>query len=192
MVYVYFPTSYERKVNMWLNEEFVDYYFEGGNKVIQTLGRFAPGEQFSLITTITEEKNEVLFADEYFYYLDEEAFRATIDELKQNPLVVEEFREDHIKGTVTADEDGILFTSIAWEPGWTIKVDGEKIEAVQLAEALVGIPVTAGTHTIEMSFFPKGMAVGIMMSIAGVIIVVMIGILEKRKQPVLLNRLYED
>ena len=103
-----------------------------------------------------------------------------------------EFREDHIKGTVTADEDGILFTSIAWEPGWTIKVDGEKIEAVQLAEALVGIPVTAGTHTIEMSFFPKGMAVGIMMSIAGVIIVVMIGILEKRKQPVLLNRLYED
>ena len=191
MVYVYFPSSYERKVNMWLNKDFVDYYFEGGNKVVQTLGRFSAGEQFSLITTIASEKNEVLFEDEYFYYLDEEAFAATVDELKQNPLEIEHFEEDHIKGTVTADEDGILFTTIAWEPGWTITVDGEQVEAVQLVDALIGIPVGEGTHTIEMKFFPKGMKIGIIASIAGVIAVIIIGIVENRRRTVLLDRLYE-
>ena len=52
MIYIYFPTSYERKVNLWLNHDFLDYYFEGGNKVIQTLGRFDAGEEISLIMTI--------------------------------------------------------------------------------------------------------------------------------------------
>ena len=191
MVYVYYPSSYERKVNMWLNKDFVDYYFEGGNKVIQTLGRFNAGEQFSLITTIAHEKNEVLFEDEYFYYLDEEAFQNTVNELKQNPLEIEYFEEDHIKGTVTAEKDGILFTTISWEPGWTITVDGKQVEAVQLVDALVGIPVSEGTHTIEMKFFPKGMKAGIIISIAGLIAVIIIAIVERRRRTVLLDRLYE-
>lgn len=191
MIYMYLPSNYERKVNVWLNKEFLDYYFEGGNKVIQTLGRFSEGEEISLITTITEEKNEVLFADEYFYYLDEEAFQKSINELKENPLVIEEFSEDHLKGTVTADKDGILFTTISWEPGWTIKVDGEKVEPVELVDALIGIPVSKGTHTVEMSFFPKGMAAGIIISLAGIIIVVTAAVLERRKRKVLLDRLYD-
>lgn len=191
MIYMYFPSSYERKVNVWLNNEFLDYYFEGGNKVIQTLGRFEEGEEISLITTITEEKNEVLFADEYFYYLDEEAFQKSIAELQEHPLVVEEFSEDYLKGTVTADEDGILFTTISWEPGWTIKVDGVKTEPVELVDALIGIPVTEGTHTIEMSFFPEGMALGIIISLAGIIIVVTVTVISRRKRKVLLDRLYD-
>ncbi len=191
MIYMYLPSSYERKVNVWINHDFLDYYFEGGNKVIQTLGRFDEGEEISLITTITEEKNEVLFADEYFYYLDEEAFKASIDELKQNPLVLEEFKENHLKGTVTADEDGILFTSISWEPGWTIKVDGEKVEPVELVDALIGIPMTAGEHTVEMTFFPKGMTMGIIISLCGIIVVIIIAVVENRKKKILLNRLYE-
>lgn len=193
MIYVYFPSSYERKVNLWLNKDFVDYYFEGGNKVIQPLGRFSVGDELSVITTITE-KNEVLFADEYFYYLDEEAFQRSVEELKENPLEIESFKENHIKGTVNADEDGILFTTISYEPGWTIKVDGEKVEAVELVDALIGIPVSAGEHTIEMSFFPKGMTVGIIISMGGIIIVVTAIVLKKRNkksEKTLLDRLYE-
>lgn len=191
MVYVYFPSSYERKVNLWLNKDFVDYYFEGGNKVVQTLGRFNPNEQFSLITTIASEKNEVLFEDEYFCYLDEEAFKATVEELKQNPLEIEHFEEDHIKGTVTADKDGVLFTTISWEPGWTIYVDGVETEPVKLVDAVIGVPLSEGTHTIEMKFFPAGMKLGIILSIAGVITVIIIAILERRHRTVLLDRLYE-
>ena len=182
MMYVYFPSNYERKVNMWLNHEFLDYYFEGGNKVIQTLGRFNPGEQISLITTITEEKNEVLFADEYFYYLDEAKFHEAIDKLQKHPLELEQFSESHLKGTVNADKDGVLFTTISWEPGWTILVDGVKTEPVELVDAVIGIPLTAGEHTIEMSFFPYGMAKGILISVGGVVVVIIIALIERRRK----------
>lgn len=182
MMYVYFPSSYERKVNLWLNHDFLDYYFEGGNKVIQTLGRFEQGEEISLITTITEEKNEVLFADEYFYYLDEEKFHEAVDTLRQHPLELEEFSESHLKGSVTAEKDGILFTTISWEPGWTIKVDGVETEPVEIADALIGIPVSAGTHTVEMSFFPYGMVTGILATMAGVVVLIIIAVYERRRK----------
>ena len=191
MVYMYFPSQYEREVNLWLNKDFVDYYYEGGKMCIQPLGHFTPGEEQSFIMTITEDKNEVLYRDTYFYYLDEEMFQDAIDVLKQNPLELESFREDHLKGTITADEDGIMFTSIAWEPGWTVYVDGEKVEPVKLVDALIGVPLTAGTHTIEMKFFPAGMKLGIIVSLVGLITVIVIGIYQHKNRTVMLDRLYD-
>ncbi|MBQ3162792.1 MAG: YfhO family protein [Oscillospiraceae bacterium] len=191
MVYMYFPSQFEREVNLWLNKDFVDYYYEGGKMCIQPLGRFTPGDEQSFIMTITEDNNEVLYRDTFFYYLDEEMFQSAIDELKQNPLEIEHFEEHHIKGTITADEDGIMFTSIAWEPGWTVYVDGEKVEPVKLVDALIGVPVTTGTHTIEMKFFPAGMKLGIIVSLIGVITVIVIALYERKNRTIMLDRLYE-
>lgn len=183
MIYMYFPSQYEREVNLWLNEEFVDYYYEGGKMCIQPLGRFEEGEELSMITTITEKgRNEVLFKDNYIYYLDEEMFQSAIEELKKQPLEIESFKENHIKGTVNAGKDGILFTTISWEPGWTVYVDGVKTEPVKIADALIGVPMTAGEHTVEMKFFPAGMALGMILSIAGIAVIVFIGFTEKRSK----------
>ncbi len=183
MIYMYFPSQYEREVNLWLNKDFLDYYYEGGKMNIQTLGRFEEGEEISLIATITEKgRNEFLYKDSYIYYLDEEMFRSAIEELKKQPLEIESFKEDHIKGTVNAQKDGILFTTISWEPGWTIYVDGKKTEPVKLADALIGVPVSKGEHTVEMKFFPAGMALGMILSAAGIAVVVMIGYYEHRNR----------
>jgi len=171
----------------------VDYYYEGGKMCIQPLGHFSAGDELSFITTITEKKNEALFKENYFYYLDEEMFREAIDELKRQPLEIESFREDHLKGTVTAEEDGILFTTISWEPGWTILVDGVKTEPVKVAnDALIGIPMSKGSHTVEMKFFPKGLALGLIVSPFGILAVVLIGLYERKNRKVMLNRLYEN
>ncbi|MBP0956867.1 MAG: YfhO family protein [Oscillospiraceae bacterium] len=189
MIYLYLPSSYERKVNLWLNKEFLDYYFEGGNMVIQTLGKFDKGEEISLIVTITEEKNEVLFKDKLIYYLDEEKFTEDINKLKQNGLKMTRFEEDHIKGEITAEKDGVMFTTISWEPGWTIKVDGEKVEPVKVCDALIGVELTAGTHEIEMTFFPAGLSAGIILSLCGIIAIIIIAVTEKKSDKILLDRL---
>lgn len=182
MIYMYLPSKYERRVNLWLNKEFLEYYFEGGNMTILPLGRFEAGEQISLITTIANDKNEVLFQDEEFVYFDEEKFATAIDELKQHPLEIESFKEDHIKGTITADEDGIMFTSISNEPGWTVYVDGEEAEITELYDALIGVKLTAGTHTIEMKYFPPGLKTGIILTILGVFAIVIIGVYENKRK----------
>lgn len=189
MIYMYLPSSYERKVNLWLNKEFLDYYFEGGNMVIQTLGRFEKGEEISLIVTITEDKKEVLFKDKLFYYLDEEKFSAAVDKLREHPLNITSFSEDHIKGEITAEKDGVMFTSISWEPGWTIKVDGEKVEPVKVCDALIGVELTAGTHEIEMTFFPEGLTIGIIITLCGIITIIIIAVSSRKSDKILLDRL---
>ena len=180
MLYFYMPSSYEREVNLWLNKDFLDYYFEQGKMAIQTLGRFAPGEEISLIVTITEKKNEVLYKDVMFRYLDEELFKEALEKVRsQGTLEIDSWSEDHITGSINASKDGIMFTTISWEPGWTIKVDGVKTEPVKVCDALIGVPLTAGEHEIEMSFFPEGLSVGIICSISGIISIIIIGLSEK-------------
>lgn len=179
MLYMYLPSKYERKVNLWLNKDFLEYYFEGGNMTILPLGRFEEGEELQLITTIANEKNEVLFQDEEFVYLDEERFKEAVDTLKQHPLEITDFKEDHIKGTITAEEDGIMFTSITNEPGWTVWVDGVETEITELYNALIGVKLTAGTHSIEMKFDPPGFKVGSLLTVLGICTVTVIGVFEK-------------
>ena len=62
---------------------------------------------------------------------------------------------------------------------------------VELVDALIGIPVSEGTHTIEMKFFPKGMAAGIVLSLLGIATLVVIWFYEKKTNKILLDRLYE-
>lgn len=180
MLYFYMPSSYEREVNLWLNKDFLDYYFEQGKMAIQTLGRFAEDEEISFIVTITDKKNEVLYKDVMFRWLDEELFEEALETVRsQGTLEIDSWSEDHIKGSINAQRDGIMFTTISWEPGWTIKVDGVKTEPVKVCDALIGVPMTAGEHEIEMTFFPEGLSVGIICTISGIISIIIIGISER-------------
>ncbi|MCL2055457.1 MAG: YfhO family protein [Oscillospiraceae bacterium] len=216
MVYLYLPSSYERRINLWYDHElsdtweisdkhtWLDYYYESGKMVIQPLGRFEPDEKIQVIATITDKK-EVFFKEpkEYFYYLDQELFSEAINTLREQPLEITSFKEHRIKGKVTAKKDGILFTTISWEPGWSVKVNGEKVAPVPLLEtgakrnpndsapAFVGVPLPEGTHEIEISFFPKGMRIGIIISAIGIITLILIGIYERSKTKILLERLYD-
>jgi uncharacterized membrane protein YfhO len=183
MVYCFFPAVYERQVNLWLDKNFVNYYFEFGKKSVQTLGRFEPGTEHSLIMTVTEEKKEVLFTDEQFYYLDDEMFKDAVNTLKTGGMNVESFSETHIKGTVESPKDGILFTTLAYEPGWTILIDGEEAEQIPLLDnALIGVPIEKGFHQIEMKFFPNYMNYGILISIFSALAVLLIFVYEKKHE----------
>ena len=86
------------------------------------------------------------------------------------------------KVLVTAEKDGIMFTTISWEPGWTIKVDGKETKPVKLCDALIGVPLTAGEHEIEMTFFPEGLRTGIIFSISGLIAIIALIFFEPKKK----------
>ena len=192
IVYMYLPctySGYEKALNIWVNHEYLDQYYETENYSIKTLGRFAAGESLSVITTLT--KDEATMRDQWFYYLDEDMFKTAIDTLKQGQLDVTDYSDTYIKGTVTAQSGQMLFTTIPYEPGWTVKVDGEKVKYEKIADGLMGIPMSEGTHTVTMSFFPEGMALGIILSSVGVLMVVIIAVFERKNRKILLNRLYK-
>mgnify|MGYP002797696004 CR=1 FL=1 len=183
-VYVFFPTIYQRQCNMWLKAEswdidnyaFVDYFFPGAYYSILDLGTYEPGEQLKLRMTLAN--GEAIFSDVLIYQLNMEEFSKAIDTLRQGEWQIEEHTDTYLSGTVTAKADQVLFTTIPYEPGWTITVDGVETEPVKVLDSLIAIPVSEGEHTVTMKFWPDYLTLGIIVSAVGVSLIVIVFIIE--------------
>lgn len=71
-----------------------------------------------------------------------------------------------LSGTVTADKDGYLATSIPVQDGLEILVDGKPVEILTVNEAFAGTSLSEGTHRIEIRFSPPGKTTGILISLS--------------------------
>ena len=92
-----------------------------------------------------------------------------------------------MKGDIYVKEDGLFYTSIPYEEGWTAIVDGEKVDITPVGDAALAFPVTQGNHTIELTYYPKGFWPGFAISMVCLIVLVgmcvMIYIFKKRIIP---------
>ncbi len=86
----------------------------------------------------------------------------------------------HLQGTVQiTDSDYLLFT-IPYERDWKIRIDGKEAEQVEVFDALMAVPVTEGTHTIELRYVPQGFIVGAVISLAAFMICILLLFLQKK------------
>lgn len=190
LIYMFLPTNYysEHEMNIWVNQSFLDPYYETENYCIKTLGRFGAGDTVTITATLN--KDDVYIKDEWFYYLDQTLFESAIANLKQSQYTITKHSDSYLEGTVTADEGEVLMTTVPYEPGWTVKVDGKETPYIKLAGALIGVELPAGTHTVTMSFFPAGLGLGLILMGAGILLVIAIFFYERKTRKVLLRRLY--
>lgn len=188
MIYAYFPTSYERKVDLYVNEVSKGTYFETDNYTIVSIGRFSEGEQINVKMVL--QKDEAFMQDQYFFNFNEDLFNDAMSVLKKNEWNITKHTDTYLSGDITAEDNQVMLTTIPYEPGWNITVDGEKTEPVKIFDCLIGIELTPGTHTVTMRFLPSYYIIGLIISGCGVIIVVVLGLLERRSKKLLLNRLY--
>lgn len=139
---------------------------------ILDLGECAANEAVTLRFTVKEGVTDG-YADFMLRSINMEKFEEGYNILKNQSLSVETFTDTEIKGTVTAKESGILYTSIPYDTGWKITVDGKEIdkeEVLSLGEALIGIHLSSGTHTVEFKYTPQGFVIGLGLTTAGIII----------------------
>ena len=111
------------------------------------------------------------------------SFEKAYEMLNDETLNVTSFDSDTIKGTYTASQKSVLYTSIFYEEGWTAKVDGKKVEIKPIQDALISIDIPSGTHTVEFSYIPQGFIPGLIISIISLlfmIFLIVMGILKKR------------
>ena len=63
-----------------------------------------------------------------------------------------------------------MFTSIPYDKGWIVKVDGKVVETRKIWNSLLGFAITNGEHTIELSFIPEGWKIGVAISIVSLFV----------------------
>ncbi len=110
---------------------------------------------------------ELNFDKLYYYLLDLDAYEKAMKILSSNLMEAKVNTNGHIlegKIDVTSDELNYLFTSIEYEEGMTVYVDGKKVKPDILFDALIGLKLEKGTHEIVIDYIPKGLISGSILS----------------------------
>ncbi len=94
------------------------------------------------------------------------------------------FSEDQIVGTVCAKEgQSLLFTSIPYDPGWEVFVDGEKVSAEPVwDDVFLAVSLTPGEHEVRMNYSGNWNRYGIGIGIIGGMIFVIAIFTEMRRK----------
>ena len=100
-----------------------------------------------------------------------DAFYQVFDLLKRQRWMVDEVSSTRLSGTIT---------SIPYDEGWSVKVDGEDTELEKIADAFIGISLSKGEHKIEMSYCPKGFRIGLTLTCISGILFIGMYLLEKK------------
>ncbi len=166
--------------NLYYKKENDDYYNNIGELIegINIYELKSLDENY-IINTRTEEKTYDIYVgysnysyDDFFaYYINNEKFNAAVKILNNEPIKVTSFKESKIQTEVNLKEKKTIFTSIPFDKGWKVYVDGEKIETTSIADSLLAFELDPGFHEITLKFFPYGMKIGIITSISSLIIV---------------------
>ena len=99
--------------------------------------------------------------DIYCYSCDDTVVKNAYNSLSKNTLNVTSYNDTSIKGTITAKENCYLYSSIPYDDGWSVYVDGEKAETFEIGGTLLAIELTPGNHQIEYKYTPSGFVYGI-------------------------------
>ena len=183
-VYVYFDCYDVDNIKVFTQGD-VDLSQDVDEAYILDCGYIEEGETLSVKIPVEADKDDPGMSECYVVGLDKEAFEAGYEVLSQNGMTITDFEETKIKGTVTAPADKILYTSINYDEGWKVKVDGKETKAIKIGDALMGINLAQGEHTVEFEYHAKGLALGVIISVCSAVIliaIVVINIIRKRKK----------
>ncbi len=157
---------------IYVNNRKVCNYFTNESWTVQKLGDFEKGE---LVEVELEFKGGILYfskESEYlFYHINDDAMNKAFAQLEYGSMYVEEHGNDYLKGTIDLPEgQELIFTTIPYDKGWKVKIDGETAETIPVLGTLLAIPSTAGFHEIEFVYRPDCVVYGGLLSIIGLVI----------------------
>ena len=116
------------------------------------------------------------------YRLNFDVMDEVISILGEQTMTVDSYSSTHINGHIDVSRAGELILSVAYEPGWTILVDGEEVQPGLFDDTFISLSLTEGEHTIEMRYRPAGLTIGIIVSLICLAIFAAIVLLERRRR----------
>ncbi len=188
-IFFYAPTDYPREVNLELSVNGGKYVKKGsfnGNDTsrIISLGLQEKDAELALKLTLTGKDYYIKGGADCFWYIDMAVFEETMSRLGQNQFQIDEYTEHSFEGTYTASRaDELVLTTLAYDNGWQVWVDGEQVEITKALGALIAFRVDgeAGeTHDIRIVYAPRIFTVGIIVSIVCICLFILLIILDRR------------
>ncbi len=106
-----------------------------------------------------------------FRVISSEAAEELTDSAAQRSAEYISRRGNRVNFMIECEESCAIVTSIPYEYGWSVTVNGESVEPEEVAGGLIGVELNAGANSIVMEYRPPlfnvGMWISIIMAAAG-------------------------
>ena len=187
-VYMYIPAASFDQCTYYVNGEKRGDYFGLYNYGAVYLGSFNTGEEVTVSFEVGKDGVHMGKDVPYFYTLEEDVLDRAYALLSDNEMQIEDFGHDRITATVTGTAtDGVLVTTIPYDEGWQVMVDGKPVETRATLDALLAFDVDEGAHTVTFTYFPDCYRTGLLISFCGIVAFVPLVLLptlwyKKRRQ----------
>ena len=156
--------SSQNGVSITVNSNVKYDQFTGHGYNIQFIGTYHKDEEITIEISVL---NDSFSLDEVqLYYCDMDRFQDIYKNLSYNIIENTIYKDGYVKGNieVTADKT-LMYTSIPYDEGWSLKVDGEDYDYFKILDGLIGVKLQPGEHKIEFKYKLPGLRLGIGISI---------------------------
>lgn len=169
--YFFPPTDDPREVILNVNGVRIGEFLGTNTTHIASIGHFEAGEYIKATLTLREDFLSMQVEQPLFWYLDQAVMEDAFTALQNAPQfeIDDTWTEDTLCGTIsTAKENHLIQTSIPYDAGWKIHVDGQEVEGFQTMDALLAFRVAdVGEHTLTLQYMPDIYVLGFALSVGG-------------------------
>lgn len=118
----------------------------------------------------------------YAYAIDDDKFKEFYNEINKNILKVTSYSDTLIEGDVTLKSDKVMLSTIAYDTGWKVYVDGKSVDTYKIADSYLAFDIKKGSHKIKLIYYPDGMKLGVITSFISLAIIFIYAIFSDKKQ----------
>ena len=171
-------------ISVFLDDDMVANDNRTFKRVTYHIGNVKKGQKVVMTVVYNSEFSKGISLSTFFRFakFDEEAYSKVYEMLSKNVYNIETMDSEYIKGTIKADEDGIMMTSIQANVGFDTYVDGKKTECKTIGGALIGVPIAKGEHVVEFKYVGVTPIYGKIISLCGVILYLILCVVQFVKQ----------
>lgn len=145
------------------------HWFNIKRPYIFSAGKYKKGDIVSFFSNISKQGVSGN-ADIYVCVLNQDVFDKGYELLNDEKLEITDFSSTEVEGTIEAKADGLMYTSIPYESGWSAFVDGEETEITPVADAMCALYLDKGSHEITFKYSPAGFVPGVIAGAAALLI----------------------
>ena len=193
-VYFYLPSLYSRQVELIINNKsYSSFYTEDTNRAM-LIGNFEEGEKITVKVKLSKDVLYVKANVGCFYYLDDEVFESSMKSLAETQMVVDKYTDDHIEGKISTSLDNqTILTTIPYDEGWRVKIDGKEVEYSKSFDALISFNIEdAGSHEIEFVYRSDAFVYGMICTTFFVALFAVLIIFEKPVYKFIYTKIYDE
>lgn len=150
---------------------------------IYRLGSFEEGEQVNI--SIQSDCDSWTCLDVNIGYFDLDSFNSQFAKLDLGKVTATKIADGYVDLSVNGvGADETVITTIPYENGWTLYIDGQETEIKPYQGAFIAFKCPEGAHTAELRFIAPGLKTGAVISGVGIValaVFVVLDINQKKK-----------